>query len=64
MKLKFDIRRQYIKNLHQILTICTKIWKNDERIIFYFDDNQLIIYPETRQGFDKIFARIHIILIN
>ena len=37
-----------------------QIWKGDEKIFMYFDLDQMIIYPENRSGFDKIFARIHI----
>jgi hypothetical protein len=37
-----------------------QIWGHDERIYFYFDSEQLIIYPEERRGFDKVFARISI----
>lgn len=40
--------------------MAAQIWKNDERIYFYFDTDQLIIYPEQRHGFDKIFARLHV----
>jgi hypothetical protein len=36
------------------------IWGHDERVYFYFDSEQLIIYPEERRGFDKVFARISI----
>ena len=60
MKLKFELRRQSIPNLYKLLQLTAQIWKNDEKIYFYFDVDQLIIYPESRQGFDKIFARLHI----
>ena len=29
-------------------------------IYFYFDADQVVIYPEEAGGFDKVFARIHI----
>lgn len=38
-----------------------KIWENDDKIFFYFDESQLIIYPIGKDGFDKIFARIHVL---
>jgi len=30
------------------------------KIYFYFDTDNVIIYPEERGGFDKIFGRLHI----
>ena len=32
----------------------------DEAIYFYFDVDQMVIYPEERAGFDKVFCRMHI----
>lgn len=60
MKLKFELKKAQIPNLYKLLQLTSQIWKNDEKIYFYFDTDQVIIYPESRQGFDKIFARIHI----
>lgn len=41
-----------------------QIWnetkKEELKIYFYFDTDNLIIYPEERAGFDKIFGRLHI----
>lgn len=31
-----------------------------ERIFFYFDTDCMIIYPEDKGGFDRVYARIHI----
>jgi hypothetical protein len=41
--------------------VATKIWSNDDKIFFYFDESQLVIYPASKDGFDKIFARIHVL---
>ena len=61
MKLKFELKKAQIEQLYKILSlIYQNIWSNDERIYFYFDSEQLIIYPEERRGFDKVFARISI----
>lgn len=60
MKLKFELKKVNIDNLCKLLQMTSQIWKNDEKIYFYFDADQMIIYPENRSGFDKIFARIHI----
>ena len=60
MKLKFELKKGNIDNLCKLLQMTSQIWKNDEKIYFYFDQDQMIIYPENRSGFDKIFARIHI----
>ena len=60
MKLKFELKRGQIPYLYKLLQLAAQIWKNDERIYFYFDTDQLIIYPEQRHGFDKIFARLHV----
>lgn len=60
MKLKFELKRGNIENLHRLLSLTCQIWRNDDKIFFYFDSDQLIIYPENRSGFDKVFARIHI----
>ena len=40
--------------------VYSQIWGHDETIYFYFDNNNVVIYPETRGGFDKVYARIHI----
>ena len=60
MKLKFELKRANIENLHKLLQLTSTIWKNDDKIYFYFDADQMIVYPENRTGFDKVFARIHI----
>jgi hypothetical protein len=60
MKLKFELKRGNIENLHKLLQLTAQIWKNDDKIYCYFDSDQMIIYPESRSGFDKVFARIHI----
>ena len=36
------------------------VWGTSEKMYFYFDEDQLIIYPAEKGGFDKVFARIHI----
>mmetsp|Transcript_31677 Transcript_31677/g.48479 ORF Transcript_31677/g.48479 Transcript_31677/m.48479 type:complete len:174 (+) Transcript_31677:76-597(+) len=36
------------------------LWKQDDKILFYFDTDQMIVYPQNKSGFDKVFARIHI----
>jgi hypothetical protein len=43
----------------------SQIWsadskKDDLRVYFYFDTDNVIIYPEERGGFDRIFGRLHI----
>jgi hypothetical protein len=39
-----------------------QIWggSGSERIFFYFDQDCMIIYPEDKGGFDRVYARIHI----
>jgi len=37
----------------------SQFW-GDEAIYFYFDVDQMVIYPEERAGFDKVFCRMHI----
>ena len=34
--------------------------QSSERIFFYFDTDNMIIYPEDKGGFDRVYARIHI----
>ena len=60
MKLKFELKRANIEHLHKLLQLTSQIWANQDKIYFYFDVDQMIIYPENRAGFDKVFARIHI----
>ena len=44
--------------------VYSQIWvqsgrKDDsEKIYFYFDADNVVIYPEEAGGFDKVFARI------
>ena len=41
----------------------SNIWQHsaeDEQIFFYFDAENMVIYPAERGGFDRVFARIHI----
>lgn len=64
MKLKFELKRANIENLHKLLQLTSQIWRNDDKIFLYFDGDQMIIYPENRSGFDKVFARIHINNVN
>jgi hypothetical protein len=37
------------------------IWESGEKILIYFNDHNIVIYPESNIGFDKIFGRIHIV---
>ena len=39
-----------------------QIWggSGGEKIYFYFDQDCMIIYPEDKGGFDRVYARIHI----
>lgn len=60
MKLKFELKLQNIQYLHKLLVLAQQIWKQGEKIFFYFDTDSMIIYPESRAGFDKVFARIHV----
>ena len=60
MKLRFDIKRANIEQLQKLLALTFTLWKADDKIFFYFDQDQMIIYPQNKSGFDKIFARIHI----
>lgn len=64
MKLKFELRRSNIENLHKLLQLTSQIWRNDDKIFLYFDADQMIVYPESRAGFDKVFARIHVNNVN
>lgn len=40
----------------------TQYWEKnlDEKILFYFDEECIVIYPSEKGGLDKIYARIHI----
>ena len=38
----------------------SNLWSNDDVIYFYFDTDNVVIYPETVSGIDRVFARIHI----
>ncbi len=68
MKLRFELRRANIEALYsklspnflEVLALVSQIWAAADKIYFYFDQDQLIIYPEEKGGFDKVFARIHI----
>ena len=61
MKLKFEMRRAHIEQLHRILSILNgSLWGQDEKIYFYFDNQNVVIYPEERGGFDRVWGRIHI----
>jgi hypothetical protein len=42
--------------------LVNQIWGTGggERIFFYFDVDCMIIYPEDKGGFDRVYARIHI----
>ena len=46
----------------EILQLVNQIWggSGQEKIYFYFDQDCMIIYPEDRGGFDRVYARIHI----
>jgi hypothetical protein len=49
--------------LIEILQLVNQIWGTTgagERIYFYFDTDCMIIYPEDKGGFDRVYARIHI----
>ncbi len=60
MKLRFDLKRQHIEQLHKVLTLVSQIWSGVDRIYMYFDEESVIVYPEERRGFDRIYARVHI----
>lgn len=64
MKLKFELRKNHIEQLHKILQhVFSNIWsgsQEDEQIFFYFDNENMVIYPGEKGGFDRVFARIHI----
>eukprot|EP00347_Sterkiella_histriomuscorum_P007817 403347449 len=47
--------------IEKILQLVSHLWGNAERILFYFDNDQMIIYPEEKGGFDRVYARIHIL---
>ena len=43
--------------------VFTNIWDGsqaDEQIFFYFDNENMVVYPGEKGGFDRIFSRIHI----
>lgn len=44
----------------EILQLLNQIWGSTEKIFFYFDSDSMIIYPEEKGGFDRVYARIHI----
>ena len=49
----------------EILQLVNQIWGpgtggGGERIFLYFDCDCMIIYPEEKGGFDRVYARIHI----
>jgi hypothetical protein len=48
----------------EVLSLVSLIWSASDKIYFYFDQDQMIIYPEEKGGFDKVFARIHIANLN
>lgn len=64
MKLKFELQRLQIEHLLRILQhVYTNVWNTqpeDDKIFFYFDDENMVIYPGERCGFDRVFSRIHI----
>ncbi len=71
MKLKFELKRNQIEYLYsksfeynfiEILQLVNQIWggSGQEKIYFYFDQDSMIIYPEDKGGFDRVYARIHI----
>jgi hypothetical protein len=63
MKLKFELKHQNIEYLHRVLTLVSQqYWEKalDEKILFYFDEEVIMIYPSEKGGLDKIYARIHI----
>jgi hypothetical protein len=45
-----------------MLQLANQIWAtaNGERIFFYFDQDCMIIYPEDKGGFDRVYMRVHI----
>jgi len=43
--------------------VYASIWAHsgdEEQVFFYFDSENMVIYPSERGGFDKVYARIHI----
>ena len=63
MKLNFQISRSNIDILYKLLTALSHVWPSGERIYIYFCNNTIIIYPEERSGFDKIYGRMQIVPI-
>ena len=37
-----------------------QIWERNDKVLFFFDDNIMMVYPDERAGFDKVFARFTI----
>ena len=37
MKLKFELKKANIENLHKLLQLTHQIWSKDDKIFFYFD---------------------------
>jgi len=57
----FTVRPHNFKAI-EILQLVNQTWggSGQEKIYFYFDQDCMIIYPEDRGGFDRVYARIHI----
>ena len=56
MKLNFQISKANIDVMHKILVALANLWSSGERIYIFFDNDHCIVYPESRGGFDKIYA--------
>ena len=65
MKLKFEIRHGNIEYLHRVLQLVNSVYWDkslDDKILFYFDEDSVVIYPNEKAGIDRIYAKIQISL--
>jgi hypothetical protein len=65
MKLKFEIRLGNIEYLHRVLQLVNNVYWDkslDDKILFYFDEDSVVIYPSEKAGIDRIYAKIQISL--
>jgi hypothetical protein len=74
MKLKFELKPHQMSKLlgiyhthnyfSDILKEVKGIWGDKGetgQIMFYFDNDQMIIYPEHKGGWDRIYSRVHVL---
>ena len=63
MKLKFELAGDRIKPLHELLKNAKKVWGNEAKVNFYFDeDGKVLVYPagDVDSLENKAFVRVHI----